>query len=280
VVRAAGDRLPDISGEAELSKWLDGAGRIIHPFLTGSPEPFLWRAPTDNDRIGGMADRWQAQGLDRLDRRLVSIDRAGGAVHVTADLQAGGGETIRHERSIRPTDHGLLVEETITVPEALDDVPRVGIALETVPGFEDATWLGRGPQESYPDRKRGARLGRWQSTVSDLAVPYVRPQENGGRADVRMLELRDGSGRGLRLTFDRPMQVSATHHRDRDLATATHDVELVARPETIVHVDVAHRGLGTASCGPDTLPEYLVRPGTFTWTWALEALDAAGTRTA
>ena len=82
-------------------------------------------------------------------------------------------------------------------------------------------------------------------------------------------------GRTLRLTFDRPLQVSATHHRDADLAAAGHDIDLVARPETIVHVDAAHRGLGTASCGPDTLPEYVVGPGTYEWTWTLTASGAS-----
>jgi beta-galactosidase len=52
---------------------------------------------------------------------------------------------------------------------------------------------------------------------------------------------------------------------------ATHDVELAPRAETVVHLDVAHRGLGTASCGPDTLPEYLVGPGTYEWSWSLSA---------
>jgi beta-galactosidase len=266
---------PATSGGVDVSRMLDGEGRLVHPFLARSPEPCLSRAPTDNDRIGGMAGRWSTQGLDRLERRLISIDQDGSATVVTAELRTGGGQVIRHERTIRPTATGLLVDERITVPDALTDVPRVGISFETVAGFEDATWLGRGPQECYPDRKRGARLGRWSSSVTDLAVPYVRPQENGGRADVRRLELADGAGRSLRLTFDRPMQVSATHDRDRDLADATHDIDLVARRETIVHVDVAHRGLGTASCGPDTLAEYLIPTGEHRWTWSLE-WDGAG----
>ena len=106
-------------------------------------------------------------------------------------------------------------------------------------------------------------------TVDELYTPYVRPQENGGRADVRWLELSDGRGRGLRITADEPRQVSATHYRAADLAAATHDVELKPRAETVVHLDAAHRGLGTASCGPDTLPEYLVGPGTYRWSWTL-----------
>ena len=105
--------------------------------------------------------------------------------------------------------------------------------------------------------------------MTELATPYVMPQENGGRADVRWLELSDASGARLRLAFEQPMQVSATHHRAADLASATHNEDLVARPETIVHLDAAHRGLGTASCGPDTLPEYLVGPGTYAWTWTI-----------
>jgi beta-galactosidase len=69
--------------------------------------------------------------------------------------------------------------------------------------------------------------------------------------------------------MDAPRQVSATHFRASDLAAATHDVELTPRPETVVQLDAAHRGLGTASCGPDTLPEYLVGPGTYRWSWTL-----------
>jgi len=68
--------------------------------------------------------------------------------------------------------------------------------------------------------------------------------------------------------------VSATHYRATDLAAALHDVELAPRAETVVQVDAVHRGLGTASCGPDTLPEYLIGPGTYRWSWTLR--PAAG----
>jgi beta-galactosidase len=107
--------------------------------------------------------------------------------------------------------------------------------------------------------------------VTDAATPYVRPQENGGRAGVRWLALTGGDGHGVRLDLEEPGQVSATHHRAADLAAATHDIDLVAVPETVVHLDAAHRGLGTASCGPDTLPGYLVGPGTYRWTWTLRS---------
>ena len=65
----------------------------------------------------------------------------------------------------------------------------------------------------------------------------------------------------LTVDLDEPRQVSVTRYRAHDLAAATHSDELVPRPEVVVHVDAAHRGLGTASCGPDTLAEYRLAPG-------------------
>jgi beta-galactosidase len=119
-------------------------------------------------------------------------------------------------------------------------------------------------------------LGRWSSTVADLATPYIRPQENGGRSGVRWFRLTDASGRGLRIDLDRGRQVSLTHLSAEELAAATHDVELRPRPEIVVHLDSAHRGLGTASCGPDTLPEYLVPTGRHRWSWRLTPIGAVG----
>ncbi len=272
VIRGEPDGLADVP-LADAPAPVDDAGRIVHPWLDGSPELSLWRAPTDNDRIGGMAEAWAAAGLDRLTRTVVSVERDGPRAVVTIELRGAAGAVVRHERTVRATADGFVVDERVVVPEGLPDLARVGVVLETGPGFEQAAWTGRGPHESYPDRKRGARLGHWTAAVTDLATPYIRPQENGGRADVRRLELRHADGRLLRLDADRPLQVSATHHRAADLDAATHDVELVARPGTVVHLDVAHRGLGTASCGPDTLPRYLVGPGTYAWSWSLAAVE-------
>ena len=251
-------------------------GRIVHPLLATAPALSLWRAPTDNDRIGGMAERWAAAGLDRLERRLVGLERDDGTARIVDELTTGGGHVLRHERKVHArTDGAIQVEEQVELPPNLEDLPRVGIVLETVAGLEFLTWFGTGPHETYPDRTRSGLVAIHRSTVTEQTVPYIRPQESGGHVDVRWLALMDSvTGRGLRLSFDRPLQVSATHHRAVDLATATHHPELVPLPETIVHLDAAHRGLGTASCGPDTLPQYLVGPGRYAWIWMLEPITA------
>jgi beta-galactosidase len=276
-------QVPIAAGTPELSKpavqpvagvvGVDDDGLLTHELLASPPRLSLWRAPTDNDRTGGQAESWRNWGIDNLTRIDVKVSQEAGSVVVTAVERTAAGHPIDHKQRFRPiAGGGVLIDETVIIPDELDDLARVGIVLETVPGLEQAEWFGRGPVETYPDRRLGGAIGRWHSTVSELYVPYVKPQENGGRADVRWIELSDGSGRGFRLALDRPAQVCATHFRAIDLATATHDVELTPRPETIVHLDVAHRGLGTASCGPDTLPEYLLGPGLYEWSWMLAPL--------
>ena len=106
--------------------------------------------------------------------------------------------------------------------------------------------------------------------MTDEYVPYVRPQEHGGHEDVRWLELSTGEGTTLRFDFaDTPLHVSVSHFSVDDLHAADHDVELVARPETHLHIDVAQRGLGSASCGPDALERYRIGPGTYRWGWSV-----------
>jgi beta-galactosidase len=191
---------------------------------------------------------------------------------VTADIVTGSGEVVRHVQRFLPLpEGGVRVEEEATIPEALTDLPRVGTVMEVVPGFEQLEWFGNGPHETYPDRARGGRIGRWRSTVTEQHVPYIRPQENGGHAGVRWLELADRGGRRFRVALDEPRQVSVTHFRAADLDAATHFGELRPRTETVIHLDARHRGVGVGSCGPDTLPQYRFGPGTYRWSWAVNA---------
>jgi beta-galactosidase len=263
-----------VTGDGRVD--LDTDGRLRHPLVAVPPSLSLWRAPTDNDRIGRVAARWAAAGIDRLERRLIGIERDGATTVVRSAYTTASGIGVLHEaRYTMLADGAIGVAETAEIPDALDDLARVGTVLETVAGLETVEWFGSGPQETYPDRKRGGLIGRWRSSVAEQHVPYIRPQESGGHADVRWLRLSDPTGRSLRLALDRPGQVSATHFRAVDLALATHDGELEPRPETIVHLDAAHRGLGTASCGPDTLSRYLVGPGTYRWSWTIQANETA-----
>jgi beta-galactosidase len=221
-----------------------------------------------------MAGRWAGWGLATLRRRLDAIERDADAVTVRATWTTAAGLEVPHVQRLSAAPDGRLrVEETVVVPAAIEDLPRVGTILELRPGHEQVEWFGRGPHETYPDRRRGGRVGRWHSTVTDQLVPYVHPQESGGRADTRWIRVGGPEG-GVRVDLAVPAQVSVLHVTAADLDAATHDVELHARSGTYLTLDAAHRGVGTASCGPDTLEPYVLRSGTYRWTWTLTTEDA------
>ncbi len=244
---APGDVAPDAGSLAPIAA-------VLAPSI--EPELTLWRAPVDNDgfklmpdlaerlRVGGLAlARWQKLGIDRRDPEELVEHRA----EVVAD-DGRGRTTYRH---------------VVEVPDELADLPRVGVRFALPATFDRVRWFGRGPHENYPDRNRSAMLGTWDQAPDDL--PYLVPQEFGLRTDCRWVELID-SGSGVVVRIDvlgAPMAISATRYRAEHLYHAAHMSDIEPGPELIVHLDAAHRGLGTASCGPDVGPQYRLEAGRY-----------------
>ena len=250
---------------------VNDAGEIQLPYGAYAPELSLWRAPTDNDRIGHIATKWERFGLRDLTRTDCTITESAKQRKIVSVWETSTGFVIKQTQIITPVADGFSVKESIVIPKQLDDLARVGINLELDGALDTYTYFGSGPHESYPDRKIG-RIHRWVSTVSAQYIPYVRPQENGGHVGVRWFELTGNDGHGVRFDLDKPRQVSVTPNRATELADKTHNVEVVPSGTAVVHIDAAHRGLGTASCGPDTLPQYLVGGGTYTFGWTVRAI--------
>lgn len=255
---------------------LDADGLLIVPLLATPPTLCFWRSPTDNDRSVFLGDRFRRAGLDRMRRELIATEQIGtNTTRTRSRYHAPNGAFIDHLQTITSVQDGYAIDELVTVPEVFDDLMRVGITFETHPGLTTASWLGLGPHETYPDRKASGLFGRWTAPVIDLDVPYLRPQENGGRANVSEFAL-EGEAGALRLVFDRPLQVSASHNRTTDLDAAQHWWELTPRDGVTVHLDVAHRGLGTASVGPDAATTFRFGGGTYQWRWTLTTEQARG----
>ncbi|MEU9428812.1 glycoside hydrolase family 2 TIM barrel-domain containing protein [Streptomyces sp. NPDC048342] len=278
-IRAADPLRPPVPAGPAVQ--VDDEGLLLHPLLAAAPVLSLWRAPTDNDELGGTARRWRAWGLDRLVRKVVSVRRgfeegergvppAEGSGRVTVLVEyAGTVGVVRHRQEFTPVEGGVRVDESAELPEEFTDVARVGSVFETVAGLDLLEWFGQGPWESYPDRAAGAPVAHHSSPVDELFTPYLRPQESGGRHGVRRFTLSAPDATGLVVELDGPRQVSVSRYRAEDLTAVTHHDELVPRAGCVVHIDAAHRGLGTASCGPDTFPSYLVAPGVHRWSWTL-----------
>jgi beta-galactosidase len=176
-----------------------------------------------------------------------------------------------HRYTLLPSGE-LEVENVVKIGNGITDVPRVGVSLTLAAGLENLEWFGRGPWENYSDRKASAMVGRYQSTVSDQYVPYIMPQEHGHKTDVRWLSLTNVRGRGLKVIGHPTLEFSASHFSDGDLFHARHTIDLKPRPEVILNLDAAHRGLGTASCGPDTLEQYRVLAPEYRFTYRLAVI--------
>ena len=246
------------------------------PSLSGGVRAELWRAPTDNDGIKLWSrqertayGRWKRWGLDALTRRLVSHDLAGEAIVSVHELLGADDVAARHTQTVRVADGGVWFDDEIVVPDAWDDVARVGVSFLTRAGFERVDWFGLGPGENEIDRVAGSLVGRYGAPPDEL--PYVMPQDFGTRCAVRWFGV---ASTAITLHATRTdgglfAACSAAHHTAADLAAATDWLNLRRRREAVVHLDVAKRGVGTGSCGPDALPQYRVAPGLHRWSWSL-----------
>jgi len=250
-----------------LANVLNEDGSIYMGFGSFNPQLNLYRAPTDNDRIGNISKRWHEWGINNLERTKVKITKSGNGYKVSSIYKTSAGIEIKQIQTIHEVVNGFSVVEETTLPKVLHDVARVGTTFELDRSFSHMSYFGAGPNETYPDRHLSP-IDHFESDVSDQYVPYVRPQENGGHADVRWVEVSNNHGETIRIELAKPGQVSVTPFRASELATATHDVEL-SPSVTVVAIDTIHRGLGTASCGPDTLDQYLIKPGKYTLAYTL-----------
>lgn len=155
----------------------------------------------------------------------------------------------------------------------LPELVRLGYEMVFPPGYENITWYGRGPHESYIDRKYGAALGVHHGTVDEQFVNYPYPQENGNKTDVRWLTLCNEQGTGIQVRGSQPLSVSARHYTTRNLEEAKHPYDLTRIDETVLNIDYRQGPLGNASCGPAPLEIYKIKKDRVKFGFSLRLLD-------
>ena len=233
------------------------AGReLLASGAPSGPAPNFWRAPTDNDYGNGFPVRsgvWRLAGRPpsrHLDSMTVATAPDGARVTVTSHFTLRSIDAqyaLSHE--VHPDGTTAISAHLAGVDEDLPEMPRFGTIL-TLPGDLDRVeWYGRGPHENYWDRRTGAALGRYTAPVSELAHPYVRPQETGTRTDTRWVALTDGSGTGLLVTGLPAISFSALPYTIEDLdggetKSQRHWADLVPRDEVTLTVDHLQQGVG------------------------------------
>jgi beta-galactosidase len=248
--------------------------------MRSGPRPNFWRAPTDNDRGNDMPERcapWKAasrnwevhtQSVERLGPAEVEVRFEGsfpdvGSTNVVTYTVLGSGD---------------IIVESSFVPGGgeLPELPRFGMQLEVPGGFETVTWYGRGPHESYWDRKVGARVGVWSGSVDEQFVDYSEPQENGNKTDVRWLTLTNNDGAGLLVVGAPQIAFSAHHFTTDDLENAKHSFEMEYREDITLNVDMQQTGVGgDDSWGARTHDEYTLWPESLSYAFRLRPMTAS-----
>jgi beta-galactosidase len=244
----------------------------------GGPRLNLFRAPVDNDN-------WLRRDIERsgiaslsYTAKSVAVEQpARGVVRVCCTVDcAGRSETgMVHTATFTIFGDGSIdVTNQVEPYGNLTVLPKLGVSLVLPKGFDDLTWLGRGPHESYVDRKRSADVGLYSGKVAAQYERYVRPQENGNKTDVRWATLTDKKGKGLLVTTDGTYSISAHHNTAADYDQARHIDKVVPRDEVYLCIDAAHMGLGGASCGPRPMNQYILNAGPARFRYSLRPATA------
>nr|WP_246211710.1 glycoside hydrolase family 2 TIM barrel-domain containing protein [Phytoactinopolyspora alkaliphila] len=245
------------------------------------PRLDVWRAPTDNDtgqHSGEPAASWRKYGLHRMRHRTDEVDVDGDALVVRTRVAPAAwsfGLLVTYRWTGDDDTLHLDVEVTPDGPWPDIPLPRLGLGMALPAGLTQVTWYGGGPGEAYPDTRQAVRVGRYMSTVDALQTPYVYPQENGHRIDVRWAELTTGGDGvpGVRFLGEPVFGFTARRWTSEDLDVARHPHDLLARDRVYVNLDVVQHGIGSGSCGPGTLPGYVLTPGPARFAVAMRAVN-------
>jgi beta-galactosidase len=254
----------------------------------------VWRAPLANERDAwgvsrgrlathreGMGDDvangWRAIGLDRLEHTVTRFSaRRASEGEVVVEVRAlatspvvlasafASGFELTYAYRVLGTGEIALRHSLVPHGRMPQWLPKVGLQMALAEGMETLTWSGRGPYETYPDRKTGARVGLYEESVEDQDVPYIVPQDHGNKTDVRWAALRRADGVGLFVSGDEGLNVSAQRYTTDNLSRAGYRPQLV--PTRTVTLNLDHRVSGVGGTAVSVLTAYQTPPQPYTFT--------------
>ncbi|QCJ45546.1 DUF4981 domain-containing protein (plasmid) [Bacillus sp. S3] len=233
----------------------DGAEVLAEPIV-----PNFWRALTDNDRgnkLGERAGIWEHAGRTAILQQLSVMELERGVqIKTVLELQTSPVSRCRIDYEITG-DGEVQVTFELTPGEGLPEIPEIGLIIPLVKSFEAISWYGKGPHENYWDREKGAKIGRYESTVENQFTPYLKPQENGNKIDVRYFEIENDHGLKLQVTGDSLVEINAGAYSPTELQETGHTYQLPERTKTYLRVNHKQMGVGgDDSWAAKTHPEF------------------------
>ena len=268
------------------------------PLMLSPMKPNFWRAPTDNDFGNYMPDwaaAWSVAGDNRALESLDVVNESKEQVVIEANYRFsdGAGNPVAHWATMFSFDTtgALRVDNRFEKEEGQPVVPRIGLNMELVRELDHVGWFGRGPFENYSDRRLAADVGHYENRVQDHYVPYMRPQENGYKTDVRKLVLQNGDSSGIEFRtndlfsfgvhhnrledFVPPVKIAITSEdgpgaRDNEERVNMHVNDIVPRDLVSLDIDLGQMGVGgDDSWGKRTLMHYSLTEKVYSYSFTL-----------
>lgn len=261
-------------------------------FIKHGPKFNIWRAPLANEldawgtygtSIGEQADGmgkfiangWYALGLDQLTEEVESIEIGNDPKNLWLEITTNAtcnnkvtGFHVRYRYSF--AESGEITLKTKVSPEGKFThwLPKVGLQLRLPESFHKIRWYGRGPFETYPDRKTGAKFGVYESTVDQDYVPYIIPQDYGNKTDVYWTSISDDQGYGLLVTGDTSFNTSTQRFSTDNLTRAHYVPQLLKGDDVTLNLD--HKVSGVGGTAISILNKYRVLPQEYEFTFYIQ----------
>ena len=253
------------------------------PLIARGPVPNFRRAPTDNDVGNHLYERakpWFIASESRVLQEITAEALSPEQVEVSVKYELTSVGSTGAIRYLVGSDGSIGIRtELFTGNSDLPEIPRFGLNFRLPGAFGRVTWYGRGPWENYQDRNTASFIGIWESTPDSLYVPYIRPQENGYRTDVRWVEFRDMNGTGIRITGSPLFGFSALPFTYDDLVSTQWGVKhaclLEKRDFIDLNADLVQMGVGgDDSWGAWPHPQYRIPAKDYSFTLFLEPFSS------
>jgi len=242
------------------SKTLNSINIMGKEILKTPIRPDFWRAPTDNDLGNNSTFNWAIWKIASLYSRgkIVSVDDKSKTITAEYVFPAmeGKGCLLQYQFLGNNLCKITMRMEPIS---GLTSLPQFGFTFSLIPEFNKVRYYGRGPKETYADRKAGGRLGIYESKVDEMMEPYLNPQETGNRTDIRWIEIFNMDGMGIKIFSETPFEASVLPYTSHEIENASHINELPPVRKTVVNISMAKSGVGgDDSWGAPIHPEYLL----------------------
>ena len=271
--------IPFSKNDGALCSWQHEGRELVKAPL----KPNFWRPLTDNDIPNGHLERcavWKNAADNMKVEQITTVRNDNGLAGLDVAMYNAALD-LRLEIAYRLGDNETLDVDYHFIPGKvqLPELPRLGMSM-TLPGeFTNMKWYGRGPVESYPDRKSASLIGTYESTVREQFHPYVRAQETGNHCDVRWMALTDNNGYGIMIAGNEPLNISAWDFPQSDLEYVPamierkHGGSIV--PQDMVTLNIDHRMMGVGgdnTWGAQVHPEYTITPEEYRYRFSLRPI--------